>query len=316
VRIEQLEYLVEVARLGSFRRAAEAMHISQPALSESIRSLERELGVELLERGRHGARVRDAVQDLLPRILTVLDSVDLLRQEAGVQHRKVRILRVATVNAALAPLVVPAIRRFRESHPSTQVEVVAAQQQRINQGLLEGGLDLGLVNYLTGDDLPPELQTAVLLHGRPVVCMHHDSPLAARDAIGASDLGSVPFIAMRPGYVMHRYIHRLPAGAVPEFSYFADGAEMAKLMVAEGLGITVLPEFSVAGDPLERRGLITWRPITGDRTEVRLVIQRGRSHAATRPVRDLHRIFVERAQAFHSSRPSGAGKTGQTLVDT
>src|ERR1700691_6483215 len=83
MRIEQLECLAEVARLGSFRRAAEELHISQPALSGSVRGLERELGIDLLERGRQGATVSDAGRELLPHILSVLDSVDRLRQAAG-----------------------------------------------------------------------------------------------------------------------------------------------------------------------------------------------------------------------------------------
>jgi DNA-binding transcriptional LysR family regulator len=87
VRIEQLEYIAGVGRLGSFRRAAEALHISQPALSESVRSLERKLGVDLLERGGHGARVSRTGRDLLHRIFAVLDSVDRLRQAAGEMHR-------------------------------------------------------------------------------------------------------------------------------------------------------------------------------------------------------------------------------------
>jgi len=69
VRIEQLEILAVVARLGSFRRAAEELHISQPALSESVRSLERELGIDLLERGRHGATVSDSGRELFPHCL-------------------------------------------------------------------------------------------------------------------------------------------------------------------------------------------------------------------------------------------------------
>jgi DNA-binding transcriptional LysR family regulator len=73
MRIEQLECLAEVARLGSFRRAAEELHISQPALSGSVRGLERELGIDLLERGRQGATVSDAGRELLPHILSVLD---------------------------------------------------------------------------------------------------------------------------------------------------------------------------------------------------------------------------------------------------
>src|ERR1700733_11084284 len=138
MRIEQLEYLAEVTRLGSFRRAAEELHISQPALSESVRTLEKELGVDILERGRHGARVSHAGRDLLPRILTVLDSVDRLRQAAGELHDNIR---VGTVNAATVPLVAPAIREFRESHLDTQVEVIGAQQADIHRRLLEGSFD-------------------------------------------------------------------------------------------------------------------------------------------------------------------------------
>ncbi|MBO0840325.1 MAG: LysR family transcriptional regulator, partial [Sciscionella sp.] len=60
MRIEQLEYIHAVTRLGSFRRAAEQLHLSQPALSETVRNLERELGVDILDRKRSGARVSDA----------------------------------------------------------------------------------------------------------------------------------------------------------------------------------------------------------------------------------------------------------------
>jgi DNA-binding transcriptional LysR family regulator len=294
VRIEQLEYLVAVARLGSFRRAAEEVHVSQPALSESVRALERELGVGILERGRHGARVSEPGRDLLAYIQTVLDSVDRLREAANAQHESRRMVRVGTVNSATVPLVAPTIRRFSETHRSTQVEVFGAQQSDVQRSLLEGSSDLGLVNYLEGDDLPPELETTLLLSGRPVVCLLPGSELAARDAVGADDLRSVPLIVMRSGYVMHRFLHRLLGDDVPAFSYSTDGAEMGKLMVAAGLGVTVLPDFSVIGDPLEIRGIITWRPLAGDTTTVQLVIQRLRSGSVPRAARDLHRMFEAR----------------------
>jgi len=149
VRIEQLEYVAAVARLGSFRRAAEELHISQPALSGSVRSLERELGVDLLERGRHGARMSSSGRELLPHLRGVLDAVDQLRLAAGEQHRSVRLVRVGTVNAASGPLLAPAIRQFRDRHPATQVEVIAAQRPEIQRGVLEGSLDLGV----TAEDL-------------------------------------------------------------------------------------------------------------------------------------------------------------------
>lgn len=87
VRIEQLEYIAAVTRLGSLRRAAEQLHLSQPALSETVRNLERELGVDLLERKRSGAKVSDEGRELLPHIMSVLDAVDRLRGAAGDQHR-------------------------------------------------------------------------------------------------------------------------------------------------------------------------------------------------------------------------------------
>jgi DNA-binding transcriptional LysR family regulator len=298
VRIEQLEYVAAVARLGSFRRAAEELHISQPALSSSVRSLERELGIDILERGRHGARMSGSGRDLLPYLLTVLDAHDRLREAARGEHQSTRLVRVGTASTATIPLLTPALRDLREQHPATQVEIVGAQQADIRQALLEGSLDLGLANYLGGDDLPPDLEATPLLTGQPVVCLRPDSPLAARAAVRVSDLRAEPLIVMRSGYLMHRFLHRLLREESPAFSVTADGAEMGKLMVAEGLGVTVLPDFSVAGDPLERRGVITWRPLADDRTQVRLVLLRARSGSPTQAASDLHRIFVDRARAY------------------
>ena len=309
MRIEQLEYIVAVARLGSYRKAAESLHISQPALSESVRGLERELGADLLERGRHGARLSDCGRDLLQHMQVVLDAVDSLRQAADEQHRISRVVRIGTVSTATVQLLAPAIRQFRETHPTTQVEVVGGLQVDIQRGLLEGSTDLGLVNVLEGDDMPPELSTTSLLSGYPVVCLRPDSPLASRPQVTVADLRAAALIGMRSGYVMHRYLHRLLADDAPVFAYSADGAEMGKLMVAEGLGITVLPGFSVIGDPLETRGVITWRPLAGDRTRVQLVIQRPRAGSPPSAVRDLHRIFLQRAQVVGSSLASASPRS-------
>jgi DNA-binding transcriptional LysR family regulator len=298
MRVEQLQYIEAVTRLGSLRRAAEQLHLSQPALSETVRNLERELGVDLLDRKRSGARVSDEGRELLPHIMAVLEAVEALRRAAGEEHLSSRIVRVGTVNAATVSLVVPTIREFRELYPATQVEVIAAQQTDIHRSILDGGFDLGLVNYLQGDDLPPDFETEVVLRGRPVACLRADSPLASRRAITVADLLTEPLIAMRSGYVMHRFVHRLLAGRTPAFSYSTDGAELGKLMVAEGLGVTVLPDFSVRDDPLERAGVITWRPLEAANATVLLVVQRRRGAATTRAAADLHALFQRRGGAL------------------
>ncbi|MET7685821.1 LysR family transcriptional regulator [Streptomyces sp. NPDC005423] len=296
MRTEQLEYIAAVTRLGSLRRAAEELRLSQPALSETVRNLERELGVDLLERKRSGATMSAEGRELLPHIVSVLEAVDRLRAAAGEQHRVSRMVRVGTVNAATVPLLIPVVREFRAAHPLTQVEVVAVQQSEIHRALSEGGLDLGLVNHLDGDDMPADFESTALLSGRPVVCVRPDSPLAARPEVTAAELLTEPLIAMRTGYVMHRYVHRLLGGRSPAFSYSTDGAEMGKLMVAEGLGATVLPDFSVVGDPLERLGAITYRPIAGDTARVLLMLRRRRAESVPQAARDLHEVFVRAAR--------------------
>lgn len=301
MRIEQLQYVEAVARLGSFRRAAEELHISQPALSETVRKLERELGVALLDRTRHGARVSADGHVLYPHLLSVLDAVDALRHAADEQAHTARMVRIGTVNAATHSLVTPAIRTFREAHPATQVEVIGAQEHEIHRAMREGTFDLGLVTYLDGDDLPPAFETTELLRGRAVACMLADCVLARRAAVRAQDLLDEPLVVMRSGYLMHRFLHRVLDGRAPSFSYSTDGAEMGKLMVAEGLGITVLPDFSVDEDPLVERGVIVSRPLAGEHPAVLLGLQRRRDAALAGPVRDLHDSFVRRARAYDAA---------------
>ncbi len=83
MRIEQLEYLAVVSRHGSLRRAASELHVSQPALSEAIDKLERELGATLLHRDHSGTRMTTHGRELLEPISAVLDAVDRLRRAAG-----------------------------------------------------------------------------------------------------------------------------------------------------------------------------------------------------------------------------------------
>jgi DNA-binding transcriptional LysR family regulator len=317
MRTEQLEYVAAVARLGSFRRAAEELHISQPALSETVRNLERELGVDVFHRGRSGASLTDEGRELLAHVAGVIDAVDGLRRAADVHHRSSRMVRVATVNAGTSPLLTPVIAAFRAAHPDTQVEVVGAQESEIHRGLREGSLDLGLITSLPDDDAPTELESTRLIAGPAVVCMRPQDELAARGAVTVDELLAAPLIVMRAGYLMHRYLHRLLGERSPRVAYSTDGAEMGKLMVAEGLGVTLLPRFSVIGDPLERGGFITCRRLAADPDlQIELVLRRRRSNARGRSERELHRLFLERAKALADPPGAGSGYTDGDRAST
>lgn len=295
MRIEQLEFFAAITQYGSLRRAAEHLHVSQSALSESITKLERELGVTLLDRHRAGVRISLAGRELLQPIMEVLESVNRLRSAAGDQLTVRRVLRVGTVNAGTASLVLPAVRSLQQRHPGSTVEIRNQQQDEIQVGLSEGTLDLGLVNLLAGDDVPPDLEAVPLVDGHTVAVLPATHRLARQASVTVDDLRGERFVAMRAGYLMHRYAHRLFGSDLPPDWHSTDGAEMGKLMVAEGIGLTVLPDYSVFGDPLERAGLIVARPLAGDPVGVTMVALYRRQARVPAIVRDLLTLLLERA---------------------
>jgi len=268
MRFEQLQYLATVTRHGSLRRASDQLHLSQPALSEAVSRLEQELGEQLLDRHRSGARLSRRGRELLPLMEEVLEAVERLRAAAGAGG--VRTVRVGTVSAATSTLVAPAVRLVTREHGDIRVEVLNAQQDAIEVGLRESTLEVGLVNVLEEDPAPPGLLSVPLVEGRAAVVMRADHRLATREAIHVRELADEPFVAMREGYLMRRVMHRLFPGRMPPLPFTADGADLGKLMVAEGLGVTLLPDYSVTGDPLEAHGVLVHRPLADDDTRVTL----------------------------------------------
>jgi len=310
MRIEQIEYVVAVTSHGSLRRASERIHVSLPALSQSITNLERELGVSLLDRHRTGARISAAGRELLGPMVEVIESVARLRAAAGERPAARRIARLGTVNAATATVVLPAIRAFQTEHPGSTVEVRNLQHDDIQAGLVDGTLEVGVVNLLDGDDTRPELQATPLLAGRPVAVVPAAHPLSSRPVVTADDLRGEGFVSMRPGYAMHRIAHRLFDADLPREWHFADGAEMGKVMVAEGVGVAVLPDFSVAGDPLERAGLIVARPLARDMSSVTMVCLHRRRSPTPAAVADLVAHLRDQAQRCSAGSATGRAAGG------
>lgn len=241
----------------------------------------------------------------------VLESVAQLRAAAGDQLVARRLLRVGTVNAGTGALVLPAVRAFGDQHSGSTVEIRTLQKDEIQVSLVEGTLDIGIVNLLEGDDVPSELELIPLVTGRPVAVIPASHPLADRVEATADELRAERFVAMRAGYLMHRFAHRLFGAELPPEWHSADGAEMGKMMVAEGIGIAVLPSYSVYGDPLERAGLLVARPIKGDQTTVTMVALRRRQTRLTQIVRDMIQHLREHADP---SPISGLGVAGSRLA--
>jgi DNA-binding transcriptional LysR family regulator len=226
----------------------------------------------------------------------ILEAVDQLRQAVGDQTLMSRNLRIGTVNTANSTLLVPAVQDFRLRNPSTAVEIVASRQNEIQQRLSEGSLDLGLVNALPGDDVPAQLSFRELLHGRPVVCLRADHPLARLESVSIDQLRDGPFIAMRAGYLMHRFhppaVRGTPAADGVLHRRGGDGKGDGR----GGLGVTMLPDYSVADDPLCAAGVLTYRPIVGDQTAVTVLMVARNVTLASPTLRAMQSMLLERAR--------------------
>ncbi|MCD9153427.1 LysR family transcriptional regulator [Aeromicrobium duanguangcaii] len=303
MRLEQLEYVRAVGEHGSLRRAGEHLHVSLPALSEAVTKLERELGVTLLDRHRSGTRINGTGRELLPRILEVLDAADRLRAAARGESEFHRPVRVGSVYFGMTAIVLPAMLSHEIDHEHTTVDLRQLRHVEVRDGLRDGSLDFGLVSLLPGDDVPPDLEATELIHGRPVAVLPGNAALARQARVSVDDLRQEVFIGARPGYLMDRVARRVFGDSPPLKWHTADSADVSKQMVSSGIGVSLMPDFGLQGDPLEANGALAFRPIDDEETVIRLVMLRRRGG---RPAPAARALFdhVARHAALHVNAPA------------
>jgi LysR family transcriptional regulator, hydrogen peroxide-inducible genes activator len=148
--LRQLQYLVAVAELGGFRRAAEACGVAQPSLSAQIAQVEGALGVQIFERGARGARVTAAGAPVIERARAVLlasrDLADTARQHSDPLRGTVRIGVIPTVCPYLLPEIAPALRR---KLPKLHVIWNEDKTQALLDQVGRGGLDAAILGSIT-----------------------------------------------------------------------------------------------------------------------------------------------------------------------
>jgi DNA-binding transcriptional LysR family regulator len=132
MRLRQLEYFVAICEYGSFNAAAEQLLVAQPSLSQQIRALEREVGAELLERGRKGVALTAAGRVFLPRAQSVLAEVEAARRSvADVVGGLEGELHVLTVRSVASGVLPPAIVRWHEQDPATVLRLHGSSHRRV-----------------------------------------------------------------------------------------------------------------------------------------------------------------------------------------
>jgi DNA-binding transcriptional LysR family regulator len=249
MNLDQLVTFRTVARMGSFRRAAEVLHLTQPAVSKQIQALEAELGERLLERGRT-TRLTVAGEVLLKYAERVPDLVRAAREEISdlreLERGHLSLGAAQSIGIHLLPRLLEA---YRARYPRVTLTVEAGVAQEIMRRVVARDLDLGLVVLTApGPDPPAELTCVPLGESEIRFVAPASEPLVKQRRLTIDELRDLPWI-LSPGGCQYRgFLERRFAerGLMMNVAVEVTGLEVHKRLVQSGLGVTLLPKPLVA----------------------------------------------------------------------
>lgn len=276
MELRQLETFLCVARRRSFTRAAEELHLTQPAVTRQIAALEAELKTPLFDRLGKSVPLT-AAGEMLLRYAGQILRLAADAQEAVAEVGLGASGRLAVgASTTLATYVLPGVlTRFRAAHPGVDVTIRTGVSAHITGLVLSGGVDLGLVTNEGLTDTVLSLEP--LGEYETVLVTPPGHPLTQHDTVTALALVGQPLLLMEPGTNLRHYVDQLFAstGVVLTPTMELDSVETIKRMVEVGLGISLLPrvavETEVAAGTLVARSLVeaekfqrsmalAWRP--------------------------------------------------------
>jgi DNA-binding transcriptional LysR family regulator len=249
--VRRLRVLSEVAERGSFSAAAEALTLTQSAVSQHVAALEREVGLRLVERDRRPVELTEAGHALTRHATGIFARLDGAEQELGeIAGRRDGRLRFGSFPTALATFVPPAFAHFRRAHAEVTLAVVDDHLQRLIPRLEAGELDLALI--YDHEALPEiaarDLERIALFDDafRAVLPVGHRLARRRR-SLELADLGGEPWIGGAPTSAWFRIVSHAcrKAGFAPQVGFASDDYVAIQALVAAGLGVSVLPGLAV-----------------------------------------------------------------------
>jgi LysR family hydrogen peroxide-inducible transcriptional activator len=243
--LQQLRFLVALADELHFGHAAESCHVTQSTLSNGIKELEAILGVSLAERSKRsvlltpvGGEIADRARQLLA---DATDLVEAAKRHSGAFRGDLRLGAIPTVGPFLVPKVMP---RVRAAFPDLRFYFREELTESLIAGLKAGRLDAILIALPFAIE---GLETLELFDDNYQLATPLDHKLANRDAVTGSDLGGEKLLLLEKGHCLQRHaLSAFPeAHATQDDSFAATSLVTLVSMVAEGLGITLLPQLAI-----------------------------------------------------------------------
>ncbi|KIL40976.1 LysR family transcriptional regulator [Gordoniibacillus kamchatkensis] len=257
MHLEQLECVVEVAKTGSLTNAAQNLHVTLSAVSQSISNLEAELGVTLFTRSRQGAAPTAEGQVIIKKAFEIIGKIKELKDAArdyASTSTESGELRLATIPGPLS-LYLDTLIRFKKDYPQIRIEVSEKGSQEIIDDIRHNKADLGVIvlfEHLLKKNVG--LATGRLLEGRMVACVSRHSPLSLNRSITPEELRKQSLALYNDDYVKW-YMEQFQAefGQV-NVLFTTNNTDAIFRALAEGNAATVGLDFSLAKIPQAVKG--------------------------------------------------------------
>lgn len=244
--LRQMRYFEALASVRHFGKAAELVHVSQPALSAQIMEMESHLGVKLVERSRSGVFLTRKGEEILARTRAILTEVDQLEQSArasaGTLEGRIRIGVIPTLAPYLVPRLVPHLRRV---YPAIEIELKESVTSRLVADLGEGLLDAVVAA------LPIEadgLSSRPLFFDRFYMAMADDERNILMSPLTEDQVDVEQLLLLEEGHCLRDQALAVcsTAGKRRLVSFGATSMTTLLQMVANGMGMTLIPEIAIA----------------------------------------------------------------------
>lgn len=271
MELRQLRYFLALAEHRHFGRAAEALHITQPSLSQQVKALEAELGTILFDRSRRHVKLTPEGAVLLPYAKRIVGLVEDARAALADQKRlhqgHIRLGATPTLGGYVLPKL---LWQFHQRFPGLDLTITEDGSDRLAQQLDEGQIDLAL---LVEGSKVGNMAFEFLLQERIFVGLPPNHPLSDRKSVALAELKGDPFILCREGYHLRSLTIEAcrSVGFSPRVTVSGTDVDTALRFVQAGLGVTLIPEFvahsaqGVATPVLENPSLhrsvgVAWNP--------------------------------------------------------
>lgn len=250
MQINQLKYVVQVAKLLSFSKAADQLCVTQPALSHQIQKLEEEVGVSLFERKTRSVKLTYAGEVFAlsaGKILTDLETLRKSMQE--IRLARTGNIRVGTTSAHIVPDLFAHVSAFQNQCPGIRVQIVeTAGSLSLADMLANGGVDAAFLISSAEDMLDARIRYYPLIRGRVALVVSDKHRFAGKKRIRLRDLAEESFVFPGRALSMHALALKIcrESGFEPKILCECDQVDTVLSFVASGKGIGFISSQSIA----------------------------------------------------------------------